>query len=139
MLSRKNLEYGMGSAVSKPGDVYSYGILLLEMLTGKRPTDNMFRDDKNLHNFVLMALPQHVKDVCDPVLLQEKGSSSNTNPTSTGNDVKSETQRIEECLNSIARLGVACSMHKPKARPEIGEVVSELRVIRYVLTGSGIP
>ncbi|PRQ60888.1 putative protein kinase RLK-Pelle-LRR-XII-1 family [Rosa chinensis] len=43
-------KYGMGGAVSTYGDVYSYGILLLEMLTGKRPTDDMFTDDTNLHN-----------------------------------------------------------------------------------------
>ncbi|XP_039158850.1 probable LRR receptor-like serine/threonine-protein kinase At3g47570 [Eucalyptus grandis] len=44
-------EYGMGSAVSKDGDVYSYGVLLLEIFTGKRPTHNEFKDALNLHDY----------------------------------------------------------------------------------------
>ncbi|XP_039067515.1 putative receptor-like protein kinase At3g47110 [Hibiscus syriacus] len=50
-------EYGMGSELSTKGDVYSYGILLLEMFTGKRPTDEMFMEGLSLHNFVREAFP----------------------------------------------------------------------------------
>ncbi|GMN53241.1 hypothetical protein TIFTF001_022385 [Ficus carica] len=53
-------KYVMGSELSREGDVYSYGILLLEMFTGKRPTDEMFKDDFNLHYFVKMALPERL-------------------------------------------------------------------------------
>lgn len=30
--------------ITEKGDVYSFGIVLLEILTGKRPTDNLFMD-----------------------------------------------------------------------------------------------
>ncbi|XP_028084243.1 probable LRR receptor-like serine/threonine-protein kinase At3g47570 [Camellia sinensis] len=61
---------GLGSEMSTYGDVYSYGIQLLEIVTGKRPTDRMFEEGLNLHSFVRMALPDHVMEIADPVLLE---------------------------------------------------------------------
>ena len=62
-------EYGVGNKVSIYGDVYSYGILLLEMLTGKRPTNSIYQDSLNLHDFVKAALPEHTIDIIDHFLL----------------------------------------------------------------------
>ncbi|XVE58718.1 hypothetical protein DITRI_Ditri04bG0191400 [Diplodiscus trichospermus] len=45
-------EYGMRRMATSEGDVYSFGILLLEVMTGKRPTDDMFSDGLNLHKLV---------------------------------------------------------------------------------------
>ena len=56
-------EYGLGSEVSTKGDVYSYGILLLEMITGKRPTDSMFDEGLNLHNYANVAWPNRVLEI----------------------------------------------------------------------------
>ncbi|KAI5321951.1 hypothetical protein L3X38_031023 [Prunus dulcis] len=63
-------EYGMGSEVSTNGDVYSFGILLLEMFAGKRPTDDMFNGDLNLHIYVKMAFPNRVMEIVDSTLFE---------------------------------------------------------------------
>ncbi|XP_008223897.1 PREDICTED: probable LRR receptor-like serine/threonine-protein kinase At3g47570 [Prunus mume] len=108
-------EYGMGSEVSISGDVYSFGILLLEMFTGKRPTDDMFSANLNLHTYVKMAFPDRIRKIADSQVLQE------------GVD---ETLK-EECLSSIFRIGIACSAESPTDRlKNINDVVSELRSIR---------
>ncbi|XP_050148327.1 putative receptor-like protein kinase At3g47110 [Malus sylvestris] len=134
-------EYGMGSKVSTYGDLYSYGILLLEMITSKRPTDDMFKDGMDLHNFVTMALPERVEEICDPLLVQIEESSSSTNPRSKrGNQVPNDQrQRVVECLTSIARIGVACSAALPRDRKDMSNVVAELCLTRDVLTGTRRP
>ena len=100
-------EYGLGSEVSTKGDVYSYGILLLEMITGKRPTDSMFDGGLNLHNYASIAWPNRVLEIVDPKLL-------NNNDEVTGNHNYTPTNRTNECLISIVKLGLACSMELPQ-------------------------
>jgi serine/threonine protein kinase len=74
-------EYGLGNEVSILGDVYSYGILLLEMFTGKRPTDSELGEALSLHKFVQMALPERVIYILDRQLLSKyedgQGGTSN--------------------------------------------------------------
>ena len=43
------IEYGEGSSITTFGDVYSLGILLLEVFTGRSPTDDMFRGSMDLN------------------------------------------------------------------------------------------
>ncbi|XP_028094155.1 probable LRR receptor-like serine/threonine-protein kinase At3g47570, partial [Camellia sinensis] len=82
-------EYAVGGEASIKGDVYSYGIVLLEMFTGKRPTDNMFTDNFNLHNHVKMAAAEQVMEIVDPSLISEGPTESNrTTGSSRGNVVR---------------------------------------------------
>lgn len=119
----------MGSEVSTYGDMYSFGILVLEVFTGKRPTDDMFKDGLNLHSFAEVALLDEVTVVVDPMLLlegdkQKKGANG--------------TQTCQECLISILKIGVACSSESPKERMRSSEVVGMLQSIRNRIVGTSI-
>ncbi|KAI3705430.1 hypothetical protein L1987_75667 [Smallanthus sonchifolius] len=57
------------SDMSCSGDVYSFGILILEVMTGKSPTDDIFNEGLNLHKFASTALPDHVTDIIDVNIL----------------------------------------------------------------------
>ncbi|PON98840.1 Serine/threonine protein kinase [Trema orientale] len=120
-------EYGMGSEASTSGDVYSFGILLLEIFTGKRPTDGIFGDDLNLPNFASIALLDRVEEILDPVLLEEEEEE----------DCKRHgAPMLRDCLIFIIKIGVACSSRLPRERMKIADVVTKLCHVRDVLLGT---
>lgn len=88
----------MAGQVTTLGDVYSYGILLLEMFTGKRPTDDMFKDELSIHKFVAMALPEHVMDVIDPLMFVENENEDNE---TYGGDIEEKAiiKENDRCTN----------------------------------------
>ncbi|QHO27340.1 uncharacterized protein [Arachis hypogaea] len=116
-------EYGAGGSVSPQGDMYSYGILLLEMLTGKKPTDTIFGEGLSLHKFCKMAIPEGITEIVDSRLLV---------PFDEG-ERKITPQNIKECLVSFARIGVACSEEFPSQRMNIKDVIMELQAIKQKL------
>ncbi|XP_050226817.1 putative receptor-like protein kinase At3g47110 [Mercurialis annua] len=124
-------EYGLGSAISTYGDVYSYGILLLEMFTGKRPTDETFKESWNIHIFAASAFSNGETEVIDSVLLQEIVQLEMTLNSSYGKVRKSKNSEgiLTECLMSIIGIGIACSSELPADRMGITDAVTELCVI----------
>eukprot|EP00268_Persea_americana_P057519 TRINITY_DN6898_c0_g1_i3.p1 TRINITY_DN6898_c0_g1~~TRINITY_DN6898_c0_g1_i3.p1 ORF type:complete len:992 (+),score=146.43 TRINITY_DN6898_c0_g1_i3:180-2978(+) len=128
-------EYGMGGDVSTFGDVYSYGILLLELFTGRRPTEEMFKNGLTLHEFSKMAFSDRVMEIADPLLVEENDQDDACNNVES---TKGKGQRVLECFASVVRIGIACSMETPRDRMQMKEVVSEMLVIRDKFQGAGI-
>ncbi|WOL20650.1 receptor-like protein kinase [Canna indica] len=115
-------EYGMGGKPSTKGDVYSYGVLLLEMISGRRPTDVMFKDGECLHSYMEMAYSAQIIDVVDPLLLL------------LDEDVKAmKTEKMHQCLFSVIRVGLSCSNKSDNDRLEMQEVIKVLHDVQRIL------
>lgn len=119
-------EYGMGDQASVQGDVYSYGILLLEIFTGVSPTDERFKDGMSLPKLAEMSFPEKVMEIVDDKLFLTNGQNE------TG-DNTNEPENVHECLLSVIQSGLMCSKENPKERIGINDVVKELSSAREKL------
>jgi serine/threonine protein kinase len=120
-------EYGMGSQISTEGDVYSYGIILLEMLTGKRPTDEAFSDGLTLHKYVNASLSE-TERILRPSLMPKFGDQP-TDPKPKIDEYKPTTV-MDICALQLLKLGLLCSAESPKDRPSMHEVYSEIIAVK---------
>lgn len=123
----------MGCPASREGDVYSFGILVLEMFSGRRPTDEIFKDGLNLHSFVKTALPESLMQIIDPNLItatEEERELSNSN----GN-LSEMSAKARSCVVSVLEIGIGCSAESPKGRMSMEDVSRQLHLIRKTFLG----
>eukprot|EP01018_Ginkgo_biloba_P028020 Gb_24723 [translate_table: standard] len=119
-------EYGVGGEVSAKGDVYSYGVLLLEMFTRKRPINEMFVGELNLHKWVRSAFPNRVLEVVDSCLF----------PNSSEEMEENELHNKHSLVDSVLHLGLLCTNESPRDRPTMRDVVGILDRLRASFVGS---
>ncbi|XP_073101408.1 probable LRR receptor-like serine/threonine-protein kinase At3g47570 [Elaeis guineensis] len=124
-------EHGMGGQVSVQSDVYSYGILILELFTGKRPTDDMFKDGLTLQKFVEDELSKgsQVTMIVDPSLFSQESEEMlhiNQGGSQAG-------ERIERCLIAVLAIGLSCARESPGERMETKDAVTHLEAIKTLL------
>ncbi|GFY83445.1 leucine-rich repeat protein kinase family protein [Actinidia rufa] len=91
-------------------DVYGFGVLVLEVVTGKRPVEYTEDDVVVLCDMVREALEQGKAEDCVDARMQGKFPADEAIP--------------------VIKLGLICTSQVPSNRPDMGEVVNILELIR---------
>ncbi|KAG7949200.1 hypothetical protein I3843_13G049600, partial [Carya illinoinensis] len=107
-------ENGYGGIVSTRGDVYSYGILLLETFTRKNPVDDMFTGEMSLKRLVEESFSLSILEVIDANLL------SNEN----------DYAAMETCLSSTMVLALHYCVDLSEQRIDMKNVLARLNKIK---------
>ncbi|KAL8556827.1 hypothetical protein ACS0TY_004336 [Phlomoides rotata] len=68
-------EYGSEGLVSTMVDVYSFGILLMEVFSRRKPTEEMFSGDLTLKRWMFESYPNPVIEIVDSELLNADDES----------------------------------------------------------------
>ncbi|KAA8540790.1 hypothetical protein F0562_024291 [Nyssa sinensis] len=113
-------EYACMLKISEKSDVYSYGVVLLEIMTGKRPVDPSFPDNQH----VIQWVRDHLKSKKDPVDIID--------PKLQGHP---DTQ-IQEMLQALG-ISLLCTSNRAEDRPTMKDVVALLKEIRHETTTTG--
>lgn len=111
-------EYGLGGLVSTKCDVYSFGIMIMEVFTRMSPNNEMFGENLNLKNWVKDYMPNGLAQIIDANLVE-----------------KSDDYFLEklDCISSIMKVAQNCTMDSPKERSNIQDVLVALKKIKLQL------
>lgn len=109
------VEYGSEGLVSTRCDVYSFGIMLMETFTRKRPTDDLFTGGLSLRGWINDLYPHSLSHLIDDALLQPKDESFDQNV---------------DCIALIMKLALDCSAELPAERTNMKDALATLQKIR---------
>lgn len=96
--------------LTQQADVYSFGVLLLELLTGKTPFQDLVQEHGS-------DIPKWVKSVREE-------------ETESGDDPSSGNETSEEKLGALLNISIACVSLLPENRPAMREVLKMIRDTR---------
>ncbi|KAM3280951.1 hypothetical protein P3S67_027971 [Capsicum chacoense] len=109
-------KYGSNGIVSTSGDVYSYGIMLMEVLTKRRPTDEeICNENLDLRKWITQSFSETMLEVVDANLFPEE---------------EQITSKSEICIASMVELALDCTMEIPESRITMKDVVKKLNKMK---------
>ncbi|KAL2514599.1 putative LRR receptor-like serine/threonine-protein kinase [Forsythia ovata] len=111
-------EYGLEGSVSIRCDVYSYGIMLMEVFTRTKPSSEMFSGELSLRTWINDSMPNAITRIIDSNLLAP--------------EEEDYTKKLK-CLSCVMELALNCSMESANERVNMKDVVVALKKIRFQL------
>ncbi|XP_027155139.1 LRR receptor-like serine/threonine-protein kinase FLS2 [Coffea eugenioides] len=111
-------EFGLEGLVSTRIDVYSFGIILMETFSRMKPSDEIFKEDLTLKNWIEESVPNATVQVIDGNLLRQQDKHFN--------------EKLE-CVSMIFKLALSCCTECPQDRINMKEVVAALKKIKRQL------
>ncbi|KAM0849298.1 hypothetical protein ACQ4PT_053810 [Festuca glaucescens] len=119
-------EYGQGGQVSPCGDIYSFGIVVLELFTGMAPTHGMFLDRLTLQKHVEKnAFTGMLMQIVDPALLSIQEAME-----SSLQDRSNAMGHESDAVFSVMKVALSCCKHNPTERMSMRDASAVVRKIR---------
>ncbi|KAK6926421.1 Leucine-rich repeat [Dillenia turbinata] len=106
-------EYAYTLQVDEKSDIYSYGVVLMEILSGKRSVDAQFGEGNSIVDWVRSKIK--IKDGINDVLDKNAGASCAS---------------VREEMMLLLRVALLCTSRNPADRPSMRDVVSMLQEAR---------
>ncbi|KAL7137955.1 hypothetical protein ABFS83_10G130200 [Erythranthe nasuta] len=116
-------EYGMGRHASPQGDVYSFGVLLLEIVTGKRPTDVLFQEGSSMHEWVKSQYPHKLGPIVEEAMVRRAPRGP----------VPFDRKIWADVILEMIELGLICTQYNPATRPSMLDVANEVSILKQCL------
>lgn len=106
--------------------MFSFGVLLLEIVTGRRPTDVLIHEGSNLHEYVKRHYPNKLEAIVEQALDRSCGAPS-AMPQAYHNV-------WTDIILEMIELGLMCTQFTPSARPSMQDAAHEMGRLKEYLS-----
>ena len=109
--------------------MYSFGVLLLEIVTGKRPTDVLFDESSSLQEWVKSHYPHNLEPIVE--LAQSRFVSFAPYGVGSCNN----KTLLREIVLELIELGLMCTQYCASTRPTMLDIAQAMeRLKQYILS-----